>query len=298
MGTGSNSRTLIGKQAAKGTEATTYTQVLSTGNSMNTKYSTAFSKALTGNRFTAGGFTSKMSAEGGTPAEITKESLQLFLEFAGFTLNAGKWSIGQNIATWATVVKELMDEAYHEKYVDCKINDLAIKVEKESYVAADVAWLGISGTEIATAFAGTVSKVCDESEAVPCLDTVITIGGTDITGEVESLEIKISNNIDGEHYPINSINRKSLEAQEGKIELTATVEFAKAKYIDYKDKIKNSTPVVSVINIGADIEINLPKIKWQEISADISGKERIKCSLKGMAYYDTTAQTAMFVEIA
>jgi hypothetical protein len=316
MAIGRNSETLIGLQTNPKEEATIFTKYLATSNSMNSEVESQQSEALTGQRFVTDEIVTSINCGGEIGLELTKDSLVPILKLAGLTEKTEpialtddsgaatgeylhSFTVDNNVTNSATIIKNLTDEDYYEKYIGCKINSLDLSIAKKAYITASLNVLGLED-EILTGdpkASVTVSELADVDKKLYAYGTKITLGGAAYEGIVDEFNLSLSNNFDDDDRGLNDIYRRDLTAQGSELTFDFQAKFDKTKYMQLKDMMKNNTYTDLKVELANGIVVNLPKVKLTESSSPVDGPDKITLSINGSALYDASTATVMEVSI-
>lgn len=297
MAIGKNSITAIGEQSAKGTEAEAakLMDLLATSNNMDSTVNYIKSEALTGNRFADESYPSSKASGGTIAVEVDDESLGLYLKHGVGEGNAvtdnmdstygHNYKPDQKVDKWLTVIKNLSDDGYYEKYLDCKINSLSIQATSQAIVTASLDLLGISSSEVS----GAITTVKNTGKRLFAWETSVQIDGIAQDDFLDEFSCQHNNNLNGDDYGLKQ-ERRSLDAQDSEHTFKMTMQFDKTTYMDLKTDLKAGNIVPIVVTIGA-LTITYPKAKLTEVSAPVQGGGKITVSVSGEALWDSATGT-------
>lgn len=295
MAIGKNSITAIGEQSAKGAEAAQLKELLATSNSMDTTVNYIKSEALTGNRFADESYPSSKASGGSIAAEVDDDTIGLILKHGigagdavtdnGDGTYSHNFKPGQKIEKWLTVIKNLSDDAYYEKYLDCKINSLSMQVTSQAIVTTNLDLLGVSSSEVS----GAVTTVKNTGKRLFAWETSVQIDGIAQDDFLDEFNFQHSNNLNGDDYGLKQ-ERRSIDAQDSEHTFKMTMQFDKTTYMDLKTDLKAGNIVPIVVTIGP-LTITYPKAKLTEVSAPVQGGGKITVSVSGEALWDSATET-------
>ena len=239
-----NIQVLLALQTAKGTAVTTAMNKLSaTDYNLAASTDSTASEALGSGRFERDGFLSKITVEGEVPVELNMEQLELLLYGAGYStgsvVNTTDWEIAPDdiVGNWMTVGANDLDNNMFEYGVDCLINTLKISTGLQAFVTATAGFIGMDHITQQVKNTGTITPL--DSESLICLGAKIREVSTDVTNEIESVDLTFDNKLEGKGA-LNSVYNKAIRANgRASINLALTFnEFLKASYIDAQTKQK------------------------------------------------------------
>lgn len=253
------------------------------------------SEALTGNRFKEKGMTIALATNGNITTEGNREELKIMLMAAGFDIDTSvadqeTYSASQSILKWLDFIIYRTDVSLKEKFKDCRIDSIQIDISAKSFTTIQYAIEGISTTR-----GGTLDETISlpEDPRFVCLDAKYNFNGTDISAKVRDISLKINNNLDKEDYPINSIERESLDAQSSTIELSGTVEFNKTDFEAYKTQLKETSSVGVIIDLDSKVKAELSEFTFTEVSAPVDTADKIRISFNGEASLPSNGGTPL-----
>jgi len=298
-----NIEVLVGKQTAKGTEATSFKRFYATDSSISPDVSTTESQALTGSRFFQGmSFASRINVTGSIPVEFTPDTLIWALKEGGFGVQdstAETLKASDSVDSWLTVITNFKGEGCYEKIIDCKINTISLNIATESFVTGEIGIVGSNAEFISTGyFEGLIDNPTDSQ--LICLNSTATAFGTDISAQLSNANIEINNNLEG----VTGLNTiYNADIREGTASLTSDITYNKFDKTIYKngmDALLSSSQTSLEYLLGTEdedkyVKITIPKATLSGNSkGDLSGFGSISQSFS--AVYDSDLETNMIVE--
>jgi hypothetical protein len=308
--TGRNTVTAIAEQASEGSDETTLDKLLATSNSLDIDVQTTKSEALTGNRFGDDSYVSGSSISGSIDSEVSQMTLPMIIKHGIGPEDATPEDVNtdascflhtftpdQELPGWLTFLKWFTDEQYYEKYVDCRINQFSLTLTSQSILTYSMDIVGKSGTSDTVDPTDTVEENVGGKlfawQAVASMDEV------DVTQQIDEFSLTHNNSIDTDDFGLSKTPR-SLDAQGSEHTFNLTLQFDKAIYEGLKSDLQNGLVVPLTIDIGdygdtsntPILTITYPKAKLTEVSADVSGPDKITATVNGEALWDNATEDA------
>nr|DAX27842.1 MAG TPA: Tail tube protein [Caudoviricetes sp.] len=289
-------RFLLGKQTAKGTPQTTDVSLLAaTSSSVTPNVNKVSSKAIGTGRWEKDGFVSKVEVNGDVAVELSTGQMEMFLLGAGFksktvaTKNL-EFTPDDAYNNYLTLITDNVESDIHEYAQDCLISSLKINAQLEAYITGTATLIGMNHTIQNAKFAGTPTAF--KGKPLICLGSVIKEKNTDITAEIESIDITIDNKLEGKGA-LNSIYNKAIrQSDRGSVSLSLQFnEFNKTSYKNAHDMLKANTSYAVEVTF-AEVEdktkkvvLTFPNCKIGNVEAtDLEGAGGISKELN--AYFD------------
>lgn len=271
-------KVLLGVQSGKGSlEKSTLYEVAAKNCNISPKYSNTTSQSLgNGGSFVSDGWISRAEVNGDIDVELTLESFKLLMESCGFkstkkTRNL-EFSVDEGGFTkYLTVIRNFIYDDLHETAKDCLVSSIKLNATLQAYVTANSSLIGTDFTT-ENGKLSVVPQVVDEGNLI-CLGTTIKENGTDITANVESLDITIDRKLEGKGA-LNSIYTTSIRPN-GKGEVTLNLQFNtfdKTSYTNARTMLKNNTSYKVEVEF-ADTKDSTRKIKMVFPNVKISNVE-------------------------
>lgn len=251
----------IGKQTAEKQKATQLIDAGATDFSVEENITALESEVF--NDLTAKGdsVVGKIEVNGSIPVELSVKVFEELLSGISYLKQGQSYKLSKDKPAFYTVV--LSDTETNEKweYVDCIINNFTINVAVGAYVKSTV---GIVGKTYAIE-TGTVTGAADRGESLRCLYAGIKLDGTDVSEDIEGVDINIDNGIEAKGSLNSLYNTKirRVKQVETKINIQKN-EYEESSFKSLKTKMIDGTPVNAEIKLGipgtADkIVITIPK---------------------------------------
>src|SRR6056297_28868 len=314
---GRNTNTAIAEQTAKGSEADTLQKLRATSNSLEKMVDTAQSEALLGKRFTDDQFAIGYSADGSIDAELDTDTIGLLLKHAigdedstpedinsdgSFYKHIFTPSQDVDLAGWLTIMKVILgSEAYWEKFIDCRINQITFNITSQSVVTMSLDTVGISSSD----GAGSPSETLDDEGQTKLFawEAGVTWKSSDIKAIVDDATITHNNNIDDADFGLYR-ERRSLDPQDGEHTVDLTLQFSASDYADMKTDLTEGNSIAVDIEVGSTntesdsvLKFSYPALKLQTVSAPVSDAGKITVSVTGLAVWDNESGYNVAVEL-
>ncbi len=300
-------RFLLGKQTTKGTAQTTDVSLLAaTSSSVVPNVNKVSSKAIGTGRWEKDGFVSKIEVGGDVSVELTSGQLEMFLLGAGFK---GKTVATKNLEfapdeaynNFLTYITDNIEGDIHEYAQDCLVSSLKLNAQLEAYVTCTASLIGMDHKIQNAKFAGTPTAF--KGKPLICLGSTIKEKNTDVTAEIESIDINIDNKLEGKGA-LNSIYNKVIrQSDRGSVGLTLQFnEFNKTSYKNAHDMLKANTSYAVTVEF-AEVEdktkkvvLTFPNCKISNVEAtDLEGAGGISKELN--AYFDETINSPVKITL-
>lgn len=300
MALAENTITAVGKQTGKGVEATEFKVLCATSNSLEKDVKYVESNALTGKRFVEETYPATFAAGGSIDSEIDDITFGIILENAlGVYSKTGidpdithTFKAGNQLQSWLTFLKDFSDESCHEKFLDCRVNQLSLALTSQAIMTYTADILGITSNEVD----GIETVIENTGTKLFAWQSTVSIDGTDVTALVDDFSFQHNNGIKEDDYGLFQ-SRRSLDAEKGSHTFELTMQFDKTKYLDYRAKLKNGVEIPLTIDIGGKLIISYPKAKLEKVSAPISSGGKITVKISGNALWDKTDNTNVTIDL-
>lgn len=208
-----------------------------------------------------------------------------------------QFDVDKTVEAYATVIKHLTDENYHEKYIGCKVNSLDLALAKKSYITASLNILALKDEIVDGDPVETIKALADLDQRLYAYGTSISLGGDSYDALVDEFNLSLSNNFDDDDRGLNDIYRRDLVAQGSELTFDFQAKFDKSKYIEIKKMMKENIYTDLKIKLDEGLVILLPKVKLTETNSPVDGADKITVSVNGTALFDSAADTVMQVVI-
>ncbi|AJW76918.1 hypothetical protein X275_01355 [Marinitoga sp. 1197] len=289
--TGAKSSILLGLESSFATAASLKYKLPFKSESINHKIEALKSEALLGLRGTKNVAPGKESVEGSIEMEAYPNSLGVL-----FYLALGKSSLDtdhakivpiSNTEDLPSATIQVDHSGQKMLYKGIKVNNLKFSGAVGAIPNISIEVLGVDeiiggGTE------GTISEPGDEPYYFKEL-TLFTDNLTTFTDMYSSIEFTLNNNLDAEDYRLDGTGkRKTID--EGKFEISGTIDIIfdsttiSGEYTEYKNFTNAQLGIKLEKATGEKLTIYLPKIRFTEMTHDISGPDKIvlKANFEGL----------------
>ncbi len=204
----------------------------------------------------------KIEVGGNIPLEISVKVFEELLPGASYTKGTTDYKMSTDKPAFYTIV--LVDPDNNEKwtYTDCIISSLALNVAIGGYVKGSINIIGKT-YEIA---AGKVTGAKARGDSLRCYYSKISLDGSDISEDIEGVDLTIDNGIEAKGSLNSLYNTKIRRAKQVETKLAVQKnEYDSASFKSMKTKMIAGTPTQAVIKLGdsvADdlITITIPKM--------------------------------------
>lgn len=240
----------IGKQVTEGTAAASLIDLGATDFSGGENYNSVKSEAF--NTFQAEGdqFLVGIDVALDTPIEWNAKTLEYIMSGLGYVKEAEQTEYKLSSAEPSSYTILVSDSTNNKKtvYKDCKPGSISINASKGAIVNGSISWLG----KTAVFENGTVieSGPSSRGESLVALNSIIKLGGTAITEEVESVTLEINNNLEAKgsinSVYTNKIKRTAPQSTTSNLEFNS---YDQARFETLKAK--------AIANNSENLEINL-----------------------------------------
>lgn len=280
--TGAKSSVLLGIESSFNQEATLKYKLPFKSESINHKIEALKSEALLGNRGIKNVAPGKESVEGSIEMEAYPAStgVLFYLALGKSVLDTDHAKITpiSNTEDLPSVTVQVDHSGQKIKYTGVKINSLKFSGAVGSIPSLSIDVLGVDES-IGAGTEGTIVDPGDEpyyfKELILYKDNLAT--STDM---YSSIELSINNNLDADDYRLDGTGkRKSID--EGNLEINGSVDIIfdastiTDEYSDYKAFNNAQLALKLEKSTGEKLTIYLPKIRFTEMTHDISGPDKI-----------------------
>lgn len=258
----------ISKQTAEGVKGTNFIDMKATDFNVTEDVSMVTSEAFQNRHAEGDSEVSKITIGGGIPTEITEKALELYMAGLSYAQTSEVYKMAEEKPAFYTIVKSDTENNEKVEYIDCALSNLGLKVAMGGYVTAqtDFAIKKVQYSEGAMSATGT-----DAGVPLRALYSVIKLDGTEITEDIEGLDITIDNGIEA-RGAINSINDVKIY-RANPVKTTVNVEkniYSKSDFRKFRDKMVTGTPVTIELTIGDGER----QIKIEVLKGKLSKNER------------------------
>ena len=316
MPTGRNTVTAFAEQASKGSAASTLDQLRATSNSLAFSVSTTQSEALLGKRFTDDQYVTGKAVGGSVDLELDTDTIALLVKHAIGAEDTAPEDINADasffrhlfspaqdaqLAGWLTFLKYIKDDAYWERFEDCRINQLTFNLTSQAIITMGMDILGITGGHGTGVPTETINAE-SENKLFAWQADFLWKGGS-IKSLVDDFSFTHNNNLDGEDYGLSQ-TRRSLDPQDGEHTISLTTQFSASDFDAMVTDLEEGNVITLDVEIGetnggADpiLKLVYPKLKISDVGSPISGGGKITIDLSATALWDNTAGYNVGVEL-
>lgn len=196
----------------------------------------------------------KIEVSGTIPIELSEKVLEELMPGLSYKKASADYKLSTDKPAFYTVV--LADSETNEKweYVDCVISNFSINIVVGGYVKGSIGIVGKT-YEIGS---GAVSGAKDRGESLRCLYANVNLDNSDISEEVEGVDIEIDNGIEARGSLNSLYNTKIRRSKqiESKINIQKN-EYDSTKFKTLKEKMIAGTAVNAVIKLGTAAHADL-----------------------------------------
>lgn len=254
----------FGVQTAEGVVATTLLDLGATDFSGGEKYNSVKSETFNSLQAEGDQFLIGIETSFDTPLEWNAKVLESVLPALGYA-KVGEDAYYKLTAAEPALFSVIVSDSLNSKktvYKDCKVNSLSITAAKGALVNGTLAWIGTTA-EFQTGVV-TETVATKRGESLVAIESIVKLGGSPVTTDVESVTIEINNNLEAKGS-IDSVYTKKIRRSAPQA-TTASVEFNsydQARFEAIKAKaIANTSENLEVsLKDGAKtIVISIPKL--------------------------------------
>lgn len=237
----------LGKQTAEKQKATRFINAGATDFNVEENITALESEVF--NDLTAKGdsVVGKIEVGGSIPIELSKKIFEELMAGISYAKASEDYKMSTNKPIFYTIA--LVDTDNNEKweYVDCVISKLDINIAIGGYIKGTLDIIGKT-YEIGT---GAISGAEDRGESLRCLYANINLDSTDISEDIEGVDISIDNGIEAKGSLNSLYNTKIRRARqmETKINIQKN-EYEKESFKSMKTKMIAGTAVQATIKLG------------------------------------------------
>lgn len=238
----------IAKQTAEGVKGTGFIDMKATDHAITEEVSMIASEAFQSRQAEGDSDVGKIDVAGGNPVELTEKLLEMLMPGLSYSPNSKVYKMSDAKPSFYTIVKSDTENNEKIEYMDCGVQSLGLKTAMGGYITAQIDVVG----KTAVHSEGALSEVgTDAGPVLRALNSVIKLDGTEITEDVEGLDITIDNGLEA-RGAINSLyNVKIMRAKPQKT--TVSVEkniYSKTDFKKFRDKMLAGTPTTVELTIG------------------------------------------------
>lgn len=186
----------FGKQNATGTIASTLLDLGATDFSGGEKYNSVKSETFNSLQAEGDQFLVGIETDFSIPVEWNAKTLEAILPALGYAKEDEDELYKLTVAEPALFTVIVSDTLNSKKTVfkDCKLNTFSLNAAKGAIVNGTLAWIGTTA-EFQSGII-TESVATNRGESLVAIDSIIELGGTAVTADVESVTLEINNNLE------------------------------------------------------------------------------------------------------
>lgn len=240
----------FGVQTAEGVVATTLLDLGATDFSGGEKYNAAKSEVFNTLQAEGDQFLVGIETDFSTPVEWNAKTLEAMLPALGYA-KVGEDTYYKLTAAEPALFSVIVSDSLNSKktvYKDCKVNSLSITAAKGALVNGTLAWIGTTA-EFQTGVV-TETVATKRGESLVAIDSVVKLGGSPVTTDVESVTIEINNNLEAKGS-IDSVYTKKIRRSAPQ-STTASVEFN-----SYDQSRFEAVKAKAIANTSENLEVTL-----------------------------------------
>ncbi|MGL5122555.1 MAG: phage tail tube protein [Fusobacteriaceae bacterium] len=239
----------IGKQTAIKTKATDFYDLRATDFNINENITMLNSEVFQSIQAEGDSVVGKIEVSGSIPFELTEKVLVLLLPALSYKIDSTKkiYKMSNDKPLFYTIILNDTNNNENHEYLDCIVNSLTLKTVMGGYITGD---LQITGKKFEVKTGGvTLSTTAEDS--LRALTSTVKLENTDITSDVESIEIKIDNGIEAKGALNSLYNEKIRRAkpQSTTVDIEKN-EYDKNSFSVLKNKMIAGTPATVELKIG------------------------------------------------
>ncbi len=254
-------KVLFGIQDREGQpKVTGMNKLAHTSFNVDQKQGTIESKRLDGGRFKADAYPGRKSVEGDLSTEPNINEIEAILQGSGFVKQGDTYKHKDIEATnkFFTLIKDYGSKNFYMVYEDCVVNNLTLSVQQEAYVELKADVIGKQRKINKSKYRGSAELY--PGNRLICYGAQIVQDETDISADVEGVDITISNSVEGKGG-VNSRFNTKIE-KNGKGTLTASLNlntFDLDDYISSIEKMDSNKPMKVILTLKEDVENEVAK---------------------------------------
>lgn len=252
----------LGKQSAEKIKATKYIDAGATDFNVDENITALESEVF--NDLTAKGdsVVGKIEVNGNIPLEFSKKVLEELMGAISYVKSETAYKMDKAKPSFYTIVLVDSDNNSKWEYVDCVISNLSINIVVGGYVKGSIDIIGKT-YEIGT---GNITGATDRGESLRCYFSNINLSGSDISEDVEGVDLTIDNGIEAKGSLNSLCNTKIRRTKqvETKVNIQKN-EYVESSFKELKTKMIDGTAINATIKLGKagaqdDVVIEFPKL--------------------------------------
>lgn len=240
----------FGVQTGEGVVSTTLLDLGATDFSGGEKYNAAKSEVFNTLQAEGDQFLVGIETDFSTPLEWNAKTLEAMLPALGYA-KVGEDTYYKLTAAEPALFSVVVSDSLNSKktvYKDCKVNSLSITAAKGALVNGTLAWIGTTA-EFQTGVV-TETVATKRGESLVAIESIVKLGGSPVTTDVESVTIEINNNLEAKGS-IDSVYTKKIRRSAPQA-TTASVEFN-----SYDQSRFEAIKAKAIANTSENLEVSL-----------------------------------------
>lgn len=240
----------FGVQTTEGVVATTLLDLGATDFSGGEKYNAAKSEVFNTLQAEGDQFLVGIETDFSTPLEWNAKTLEAMLPALGYA-KVGEDTYYKLTTAEPALFSVIVSDSLNSKktvYKDCKVNSLSITAAKGALVNGTLAWIGTTA-EFQTGVV-TETVATKRGESLVAIESIVKLGGSPVTTDVESVTIEINNNLEAKGS-IDSVYTKKIRRSAPQ-STTASVEFN-----SYDQSRFEAIKAKAIANTSENLEVSL-----------------------------------------
>ena len=240
----------FGVQTSEGVVSTTLLDLGATDFSGGEKYNAAKSEVFNTLQAEGDQFLVGIETDFSTPLEWNAKTLEAMLPALGYA-KVGEDTYYKLTAAEPALFSVVVSDSLNSKktvYKDCKVNSLSITAAKGALVNGTLAWIGTTA-EFQTGVV-TETVATKRGESLVAIESIVKLGGSPVTTDVESVTIEINNNLEAKGS-IDSVYTKKIRRSAPQA-TTASVEFN-----SYDQSRFEAIKAKAIANTSENLEVSL-----------------------------------------
>lgn len=265
-------KVFIAKQTAEGVEGTGFIDMKATDHNITEEVSMITSEAFQSRQAEGDSEVGKIEVSGGNPVELTEKLFELLMPGLSYSGNSKVYKMSDAKPAFYTIVKSDTENNEKIKYIDCAVQSLGLKVAMGGYITAQIDVVGKKAVHSEGALSETGT---DAGPILRALNSVIKLDGTEITEDVEGLDITIDNGLEAKGA-INSLYNVKIRRTNPQ-KTTISVEknlYSKTDFNKFRDKMLAGTPATVELTIGDGTRTTKIEILKGKLSKNQRGEHK------------------------
>lgn len=251
----------LGKQTAEKIKATQLIDAGATDFNIEENITALESEVFTDLTAKGDSTVGKIEVTGSIPIELSKKVFEELMSGFSYQKVTDDYKMSTNKPAFYTIILNDTDNNEKWEYVDCVLSKIDLNIAIGGYVKATIEIVG----KTYSIGVGTVTG-SDRGDSLRCLFSNITLNGTDISEDIEGVDISIDNGIEarGALNSLYNVKIRRTKQVDTKFSIQKN-EYEKNSFKEFKEKMIAGTSINALIKLGdsshADlISIEAPKL--------------------------------------